>query len=321
MDAILALDIGGTKLSAAMMSRDGTTLAKQRGLSLASAGPDAMIARLLDLARLAQRASGAPIARAGISVGGPLDPVAGVVLTPPNLPGWDRIPLRKLVAEGLGLRENLVDIENDANACVLAERRFGAARGRSHAIFLTMSTGIGGGLILDGRLYRGASFNAGEVGHQVVLPGGPVCGCGNHGCLEAVASGSGIASRLRAQFDNLPAGMQESAGSAEKISAEHLFAAARAGDSFARSFLDETLALLARGIANLVFILNPQVVILGTLAVHGGDLILDPLRQHVNRLCWPILTRDLQIVASPLGPRVEDLSPLAVALEAESPIG
>jgi len=196
VDVILSLDIGGTKIAAALMTREGDLLAKRRAPSMADQGPDRMIERLLDLSRHVAADAGKRFCAAGISCGGPLDPVAGVVLRPPNLPGWDRTPLRAMIAAGLSLDPRHVYVENDANAGVLAELRFGAARGCLHAIYLTMSTGIGGGLILDGRLYRGASFNAGEVGHQVVLPDGPLCGCGKRGCLEAVASGSGIAARL-----------------------------------------------------------------------------------------------------------------------------
>jgi glucokinase len=255
---------------------------------------------------------------AGISCGGPLDPVKGIVLNPPNLPGWDRTPLRAMIADGLHLDPRRVHLENDANAGALAELRFGAARGRRHAIFLTMSTGIGGGLILDGRLYRGATSNAGEVGHQVVLPGGPLCGCGNRGCLEAVASGSGIAARLQDRFHTLSPRLRQAAGADGRLTAEHLIQAVRDGDGSAIEFFEETVTLLARGIANLVFVINPEIVILGTIGWHAGPTLLDSLREQVGRMCWPVLTAGLEIVASPLGLRLEQLSGLAVALEAEA---
>ena len=319
MRSILSLDIGGTKMSAAVLTPEGRLLAKRRGPSLAAQGPSSMIDRLLSLAAEAateaSAAGGDAIDTIGISCGGPLDPVAGVVLSPPNLPGWDGTPLRAMVARAVQLPETRAHLENDANAGALAELRFGAARGRSHALYLTMSTGIGGGLILDGRLYRGATFNAGEAGHQVVWPGGPPCGCGLRGCLEAVASGSGIAARLAERFETLSDALKTAAGSAADISARHLIEAARAGDACALGFLDETNDLLARGIANLVFILNPQIIILGTIVAHAGDLMLIPLREKVRALTWPVLSRDLEIVASPLGRRLEELSGLAVALE------
>ena len=316
-DSILSLDIGGTKLAAAVMLPDGTTLSKRRSPTDANRGPDHVIGRLVTLAREALAEAGTTARAAGISAGGPLNPIEGIVDRPPNLPGWERVPLRTRIAEALDLPESRVLLENDANASALAEARFGAARNIQHAVFLTLSTGIGGGLILDGRLYRGASFNAGEIGHQVVWPDGPRCGCGNRGCLEAVASGSGIAARLRSDFDALSPAIRDAAGSAEEVSARHLIDAARKGDPLAGSILRETALLLARGLANLVFILNPQRLILGTLAYHAADLLLDPVRQEVERLCWPVLTRDLEIVATPLGPRLEELSGLAVALEAE----
>src|SRR5262245_30323060 len=190
MEGILSIDIGGSKIAAAMMTRDGECLSKRKAPSMAVEGPRRMIERILEIAAQVVSESGRSVHSAGVSCGGPLDPVAGIVLSPPNLPGWDRVPLRAMLASGLGLDSARIHVENDANACALAELRFGAARGKLHAVYLTMSTGIGGGLILDGRLYRGGAFNAGEVGHQVVWPDGPACGCGQRGCLEAVASGS-----------------------------------------------------------------------------------------------------------------------------------
>ncbi len=318
MEVYLSLDIGGTKIAASAMTAAGDLLRKKRAPTLAAEGPERVVERTLRICRDAMEGFGLPVC-AGISIAGPLDPVAGLVDCPPNLPGWDRVPLRALVAGGLGIDETQVRIENDANACALAELLFGAARGHPHAVFLTMSTGIGGGLILDGRLYRGAAFNAGEIGHQIVVPDGPRCGCGNRGCLEAVASGSGIAARLGERFDEMPEALRAAAGAPDRVTARHLVEAARAGDAWAAAFLRETALLLARGIANVVFILNPGVVILGTLGYQAGDLLLEPVRAEVRRLCWPVLTDGLTIVASPLGERLEELSGLAVALEPENP--
>lgn len=315
MKPILSLDIGGTKMVAAMLTSDGTLRSKVRVDARAAEGPDAMIARLLAAAGDAIAQSGGAPGDCGISVGGPLDPVAGLVLSPPNLPGWDRIPLTRRVAEGLGLDPARVRMDNDANACALAELRFGAARGCRDAIFLTLSTGLGGGLVLDGRLHRGATFNAGEVGHQVVVEGGPRCGCGQHGCLEAVASGSGIAARLRERWDQLPAALRARAGSRESIDAAHLLECVRDRDPGSIALWDGFVLHLSRGIANLVYILNPEVVILGTIAWHAGDLLLDPVRRQVKEWCWPVFTDRLRIVATPLGPRLQELSGLAVALE------
>jgi len=315
---VLSIDIGGTKISTAILTREGRLLAKRRAPSQAQEGPRRMIDRILTQARetVAEAAlPGGAIDLIGISCGGPLDPVKGIVLKPPNLPGWDGTPLRDLVAAGLGLDASRAHLENDANAAALAELRFGAAQGRRHALYLTMSTGIGGGLILDGRLYRGATFNAGEVGHQRIVPDGPLCGCGLRGCLEAVASGSGIARRLAERFDSLSPALRQAAGSAESITARHLVETARAGDACALEFLEETNRFLAQGIANLVFILNPQIIILGTIVSHAGDLMLAPLREKVREICPPVLAADLEIVASPLGRRLEELSGLAVALD------
>ncbi len=317
MGAVLSLDLGGTKLAASVVDRRGRRLAGRRAACPAAGGPAAVVARLVDLARGARDVAGVPVEIVGVAAGGPIDRETGVVDRPPNLPGWTRVPLRAMLSEGLGLPEALIHLENDANAGALAEQRFGAARGRSHAIFLTMGTGIGAGLILGGRLHRGARGLAGEAGHQIVVPDGPECGCGGRGCLEAVASGAAIARRLREGFDELPESIREAAGSPGAVAARHVIDAARAGDPFAVSFVAGIAALLARGLANLVFVLDPEVIVLGTLGYRAGDRLMVPLRDELRRLCWPALTRDLDVVASPLGRRLEALSGLAAALAAE----
>ncbi len=315
----LSLDIGGTKCAASVVTGDGVVLAGSRIPTRATEGPQAVLARIAGAARAVMARAGAPIARAGISVGGPLDPITGTVDRPPNLPGWDRVPLRALIADAIGLPPDAVAVENDANASALAEHRFGAARGLRHVVFLTMSTGIGAGVILDGRIHRGASAGAGEVGHQVLLPGGPPCGCGARGCFEALASGAAIARRLREDWDAIPASLRALCGGREAASARHVVEAARGGDAWSRGLLEEIACWTARGLAHVVFTLNPERIILGTIAFHAGALILDPIERDLRAHIWPSLAQPLSVVATPLGPRLEALSGLAAALEAENP--
>src|SRR5579862_1332317 len=195
---ILGIDIGGTKCAVVLGRSTGEIVARLAEPTQAEQGPDAILERLSAMCgRLLEKAGRAPheLEGVGISCGGPLDRKAGLVYSPPNLPGWDAVPVRDYFERKLpGAR---IVLENDANATALAEWRFGAGQGANSMVFVTMGTGIGGGLILDGRLYHGASDLAGELGHQTIVIDGPLCGCGKRGCLKALASGPAIARQAR----------------------------------------------------------------------------------------------------------------------------
>jgi glucokinase len=256
--------------------------------------------RLLEAA-LKEREGGAALKAIGISGGGPLDPETGTILSVPNLPGWLNIPITRILSERLGAPAFL---ENDANACAVAEWLYGAGKGSRHLCFLTCSTGIGAGLILDGRLFRGSRFLAGEAGHQVIIPDGLPCGCGKRGCLEAYASGAGMARRLaplREKDPTLPA------------TARDVVERAQRGDEFSAGFLRETADYLAMGLANVVFLLNPQRIVLGTIPASAGEWLFKPLRESLSRRLWPSLLEGLEVVPSALWPDLGDHAALAVA--------
>jgi glucokinase len=241
------------------------------------------------------------VAAVGVSVPGALDLEAGVPLRPPNLPSWDRAPVRDVLEAALGLP---VGLENDANAAALAEWRFGAGRGARDLVFLTMSTGVGGGLVLGGRLYRGLFSAAGEVGHIPVEWDGEPCACGQRGCLEAYVGGAAWAKRL-ARVTPPASAVARLAGGAAEARPEHVIAAARAGDAFALAELARFNHYLARGLVPLVFALAPERIVLGTIAVAAGEaLCLAPVRDEVRRRVWPFLAPHVRIEASTLG---EDL--------------
>ena len=257
----------------------------------------------------------ADVRAVGVSAPGPLDPVSGDLLDPPNLPGWRRVPLRRLLAEKLA---RPVHVENDANAAALAESRFGAGRSFQHVAYLTMSTGVGAGLVLNGRLYTGKSGAAGEVGHAPIVWDGEPCACGGRGCLEAYVGGAAWTRRLAA---TTPAASRVAAlaGAPERARPEHVVEAAREGDAFALAELDRYNEHLARGLTTLVFVLAPEVVILGTIPTAAGEeLCLGPVRARVLARVWPLLGRELRIVPSELGPRLPYLAGICVALAAES---
>ena len=313
---ILGVDIGGTKSAVVLGTAEGAVVARRSAPTPAASGPDAVLGLLIDMGRtLVEEAGATTLEAIGISCGGPLDTTTGVVYSPPNLPGWDAVPVRRRFEEAWpGIR---VALENDANATAVAEWRWGAGRGTQHMAFLTMGTGIGGGLILDGKLYRGASDLAGEVGHQTILVNGPLCNCGKRGCLEALASGPAIARLAR---DSLAYGrgrrlLEVAGGRAETIAAKHVVELARAGDAFCQSVLAEAGCYMGIGLANLLQTLNLERIVLGTIAVHAGDAILEPIRAAIKEFAWPSVAARCTVVAAELGDAAQDLAAIAAATE------
>ena len=261
---VLGLDLGGTKVAWAAGDAERGVRAEGRRPTAPTGDPRRDVARLAEDVRGAARDLGAEASEAaivGVSVPGPFDPVAGTVLQPPNLPGWDEVPIRAWLEEELGLP---VFLENDANAAALAEWQFGAARGTRHAVYLTMSTGVGGGLILGGRLHRGVNGAAGEVGHIPLEPGGDPCGCGLRGCAEAYLGGANWAKRL-ARIAPADGRVAELAGGRERATPKELVQAAGEGDAFALGELERFNRRLARLVSMLAFTLAPEVIVFGTI--------------------------------------------------------
>ena len=311
---LLGIDVGGTKVALALGTEAGKLIARD-------VFPTPMSGTALrDLDEIAARAralaaSGgiewSRIAAAGVSVPGPIDMESGTLLSPPNLTGWENAPVRARLTEQLGIR---VGLENDANAGVLAEWRFGAGQGADDVVYLTMSTGVGGGIVLGGRLQRGLRSSAGEVGHIPIEWDGEPCACGMRGCLEAYVGGAAWSRRLKAKT---PAGSRVAAeAGGASPTPEHVVAAAREGDAFALAELERFNHYLAWGIVQLAFVLAPQVVVLGTIpTAAGADLCLDPVRRKVRRRLWPSVAAGMRIEPSGCGARLPDYAGLSVALE------
>lgn len=316
----LGIDVGGTKVALAVGDERGTVLARRRRPTEPSGDPRADLARIVDDAHALLDEAGlaaTDLATVGVSLPGPLDPELGVILSPPNLPGWDRLQVREPLARAF---DRPVILENDANAAALAEWRFGAGRGFEHLVYLTMSTGVGGGLILGGRLHRGVRCSAGEVGHVPIEWQGEPCSCGMRGCLEAYVGGAAWERHLR-RVTPADGEVARRAGRIDRVRPEHLVESARAGDSFALAEMDRWVELVARGVVQIVFTLAPQAIVLGTIAVAAGEeLCFRPLRERVARFTWPHMSRDLQLRPAALGDRLPYLAGLAVALE-EDPAG
>lgn len=311
----LGIDIGGTKTVLALAEAGGRVLADAR-IATAPSG-DA----LRDLRRIADAALALVDARGvsrraleivGVSLPGGVDAAGGFVRNPPNMPGWDGAPVRDVLAAALGAR---VALENDANAAALAEWQFGAARGTKHAVYLTMSTGVGGGLILGGRLHRGWENLGGEVGHLPVVWQGEPCACGLRGCVEAYIGGAAWARRLARETP--PSSEIARLAAREGIAPrpEHVVAAARAGDAFALAEMARFNEVLAQTLCTLAAVLAPEIFVLGTIAVAAGELCLGPVRELVRANTWP-RPRPIAIAPAALGDRLPVFAGLGVAAEA-----
>jgi glucokinase len=310
---LLGIDVGGTKTVIAIADEAGVLRGRRRFATPLSGDARADLSALAREARALCAEAGASPAKlqaVGVALPGPLDLEAGLLLSPPNLPGWQRLPVRDLLAAELGAP---VALENDANAAALAEWRFGAGRGARDMVFLTMSTGVGGGLILGGKLQRGVATSAGEIGHMPIEWEGEPCACGKRGCLEAYVGGHAWSERL-ARVTPPESRVAALAGGAAHARPEHLLAAAREGDAFALAEVARFDDYLARAIVTLGFVLAPERVVLGTIAVAAGEtLCFAPVRAQVRARLWPAVADAMQIVPAELGERGPDYAGISVA--------
>jgi glucokinase len=271
----IGVDVGGTKIAAAVVTPEGEILNEVR---YPSSGPKERL--LSSIARSVNEV------RDGFEVGGVCLAVPGTVSTEenkiidaPNLHAIEGIPLKDDLEERTGLATT---VENDANAAAWGEFRFGAGSEVSHLIFITLGTGVGGGVISRGVLLRGAQGAGGELGHITIQATGPRCGCGNHGCLEALASGTAIARRAREVASERPDSALGRLAIERMVLGEDVAELARKGDEVARSVLDETGVWLGVGLAGFVNVFNPEVIAIGGGAARAGDLILNAARHEVQ---------------------------------------
>lgn len=330
----LGLDIGGTKC-AVVIGRQPDGLPEDRAddsgarpeilgrrvfATREGGGPKQTVARLTAAAR--DLSAGLPPAErplgVGIACGSPLDSRRGLILSPPNLPGWDDFPIVGLVEDALGIPAWLL---NDADAGALAEWRYGAGRGCESMIFITFGTGFGAGLILNGRLYSGIDDGAGEIGHIRISPSGPV-GYGKAGSLEGFCSGGGIAQLARIMvLEKLQmgekVGFYDSAGSLDQLTAKIVGEAAEAGDPLARRILAVSGEYLGRGLAILLDLLNPERIIIGSIFVRSYPWIWPAADAVLRQESLKRTYRRCQVLRAELGESIGDLAALCVAMEGE----
>jgi len=311
-DLYLGLDIGGTKMAVGIADAQGRLAADAAEPTDPAWRPGDVVEALHRMSQGVCGEAGVEmqdLRAVGISYGGPVDYAAGVTVTCHHLEGWENVPLVRLVEERFGLPAAM---DNDANAAALAEAVFGAGKGHTHLLYLTVSSGIGGGIIIDGEIYRGATSMAGEIGHTTVKPDGPVCTCGRRGCLEALASGWSIARRATEKAREWPG---ESALKGEgEITAQAVARAADGGDALALEIMRETADYLAFGIGAGVNLLNPTLVVLGGGVSQAGAVLFDPLREALGKYALKENAAAVEVAPAALGAQVGVLGGVALAL-------
>ena len=312
---IVGVDLGGTQIRAALADGEGSILRRTSCLTLAEEGPAPVMGRIKGaIYEVMGSTDREQVQGIGIAAPGPLDRWKGVIIDAPNLPGWKNVPLKDLMEAEFGLPAL---VGNDANLAALAEQRFGAGQGVADLIYITVSTGIGGGIIADNKLLLGAQGLAGEVGHQTIEAHGPRCKCGNVGCLEALAAGPAIARHARELIrDGAETAITELVGGdLDKITAREVNQAAQAGDPVAIELFRQAGFYVGVGIVNLLHLFNPSLIIIGGSVTKAGDLLFEPIRATVReRAMASCYWESTPIVPATLGDDVALLGAVALVL-------
>ena len=302
MNVALGIDIGGTNISAGLVDEQGRILLRKSIPAQAKQGGPALLRRVVKLAQSIIKNK--DIIGIGACMPGQIDPDKGIPLAPtPNIPNWSKLPIKK----SLSVFGVPVYIENDANVAALGEQTFGAAKHAKNLLFLTLGTGIGGGIIIDGKIYRGSFYYAGEVGHITVQKDGIRCGCGSYGCLETVASGTGVVRRFLSACHSHSAchsrpfpsflRKQESHG----ITAKKVFDIAKRGNKTAMVVVKETGYYLGVAIAGFINVLDPELVVIGGKMSEAGQILMREIRRNVKGRTMPSRYKCPQIVRARLG--------------------
>jgi len=293
---IIGVDLGGTKILTALADSKGHIISTARIDTLASLGQNQVINNILRSINTVCKQAKVPLSRVSrIGIGAP-GPILGraIIVSPPNLPGWLNVNIKSMLQKKLNKQ---IYIENDANAAALGELLFGAGKGFRNLVYMTISTGIGGGIIIKGKVYTGALGTAGEIGHMVIEPKGPKCGCGNRGCLEALASGPAIA---------------RMAGTKNALEAE---IAARKGNKKAQKAINTAAKYIGIGIANINNILNPDIFVIGGGVSNMGSLLLDPVKSWAREFSMEASRKSLIIVPAKLKNNAGVMGAIAICMK------
>jgi glucokinase len=300
---ICAIDLGGTKIALGILNFQGKIITQSTIPTPVAASPQKVILLLVaEIKKMLQKSGLQPkqIRGIGLGVPGQILPEEGLVVSSPNLPKWKNVQIKKPLEKFLKLP---VFLDNDANAAALGELYFGSGVGVKNFLYVTISTGIGAGLILDGEIFRGARNIAGEVGHMIILPGGPICGCGNRGCFEALASGNSFARHGREELKKFrgPTILRKMIKNKLKnLDAKILAEAVKKNDPFAKGVWAESATYLGIGLANLVNIFNPELLIIGGGFAKSGSLIFKPIKKMILQLANSVAAQSVRVIPAKL---------------------
>jgi glucokinase len=317
MNEVLAgIDIGGTKIAIALETPSGERVATRRLPTQSEGGAYAVLENISRALEQMLDENKAKIVSIGVGSPAPLDVEKGLILSPSNLRDWDRFPIVSLLNERFKVP---VRLDNDANVAALGEYIYGAGRGYQNIFYITVSTGIGGGIIISGEIYHGVANGAGELGHTVVQPEGVRCNCGSTGCLETICAGVHIARRAKERLaGGAPSLLNEMVSEASEITAETVVEAVRRKDRLATEIWDETCRFLAIGIANIFTLLAPEVVIIGGGIAAAGEMLFMPLRRMIPQLVSMIPPEKINLVPAELGAESGVCGALVLARKAHS---
>ena len=312
-EVALAFDMGGTQMRVALVDRAGQIVHRDVEPTLADRGREDILERMTALLKKeAGRASADSIVGIGASVPAPTDTATGTIYEPPNIPGWGVFSPTKILEGALSLTTTFA---NDANLAALAEHRYGAGRGSRHIIYMTISTGIGGGLVLNDRLYLGKGGFAGELGHMTIDRNGPRCQCGNLGCLQVMASGTGIARMARERLESDPGSemLSLAKGNPGGVDAPIVFRAAKSGDRAAVEVVDEASFNLGIGITSLLNIFNPDMIVVGGGVSENLEMMLPGINRAVQERAMTQVRGPAPLVRAALGDSVSLVGAAALA--------
>lgn len=294
---VIGVDLGGTKISTAISTIEGNILANVVLPTKAEEGEAAVLGRIvqsIDEVIVGSSTSIDEIEAIGIGSPGPLDAKKGIIITTPNLP-FKNYNLVQPLKEKYNIP---VYLDNDANAAAIGEYMFGAGKGKNSIVYFTVSTGVGGGAVLDGKVYRGHTSNALEIGHTTVDPNGPRCNCGNLGCLEAMSSGTAIAKKGK---EAVSTNVETSLKKHDTVTSYEVFKEAEAGDEVAKDIIDNALTYLGIGVANAISTFDPEMIIIGGGVSKAGDIVFDTVKKVVNKRCFKSMAESCEIVPAGLG--------------------
>lgn len=307
---VIGVDLGGTKISTALSTLDGKILSQTVVPTDAAEGEVPVLNRVIGTIQdvlVASQITSDEVEAIGIGSPGPLDAKKGVIITTPNLPFKNYN-----LVDPIKLKFDIpVYLDNDANVAAIGEFMFGAGKGKKNIVYFTVSTGVGGGAVLNGQAYRGNTSNALEIGHITVNPNGPRCNCGNVGCLEAIASGTAIGKSGR---DAVLSKVETSLRNYEKITSYEVFKEAEKGDEVAKEIIENAMNYLGIGVANAISIFDPEMVIIGGGVASAGDIVFDSVRKVVNKRCFKSMAESCEIVPAGLGVDAGVVGAVALAI-------